>query len=157
MREAILRTKLAEFLGPTWSPKYANRRGEAQRARAPRREERCHRQDHEVGEWRYDASRDNEEAESMNEETSAGAPPRAQARGQDAAMQMETATRTDRPTRRQGESLVVVRPPDVDAVGSRVEGAQREGLTAPEVLAMALVDLLALGGLGSMMLVLGII
>ena len=39
----------------------------------------------------------------MNEETSAGAPPRVQARGQDAAMQTETATSTDWPTRRRGE------------------------------------------------------
>jgi hypothetical protein len=50
-----------------------------------------------------------------------------------------------------------VRLPEVHAVGSRVEGAEREGLTAPEVLALALVALLALGGLSSMMLVLGII
>ena len=40
---------------------------------------------------------------------------------------------------------------------SRVEGAEREGLTAPEVLTLALVALLALVGLGSMMLVLMII
>ena len=97
----------------------------------------------------------------MNEETSAGAPPRVQARGQDAAMQMETATRTDRPTRGQEESPAVVRHPVVDAVvdavGSRVEDAEREGLTAPEVLTLALVALLALGGLGSMVLILGII
>jgi hypothetical protein len=102
-------------------------------------------------------NRDNGEAESMNEETSAGAPPRVQARGQDAAMQTETATRTDRTTRRQGRSLAAVRPPEVDAVGSRVEGAAREGLTAPEVLTLALVALVALVGLGSMMLVLAII
>src|SRR5215212_2439748 len=56
----------------------------------PRREERCHKHDYEIGERRYDESRDNEEAESMNEETSAGAPPQVQARGQDAAMQTET-------------------------------------------------------------------
>ena len=93
----------------------------------------------------------------MNEETSAGAPPRVQARRQDAAMQTETATRTDRPTRRRGESLVAVWPPDLDTVGSRVEGAEREGLTAPEVLALALVALLALIGIGSMLLVLAII
>ena len=93
----------------------------------------------------------------MNEETSAGAPPRVQARGQDAAMQMETATRTDRPTRPQEESPAVVRHPIVDAVGSRMEDAEREGLTAPEVLTLALVALLALGGLGSMVLILGII
>ena len=93
----------------------------------------------------------------MNEETSAGAPPRVQARGQDAAMQMETATRTDRPTRRQEESPAVVRHPVVDAVGSTVEDAKREDLTAPEVLTLALVALLALGGLGSMVLILGII
>ena len=47
--------------------------------------------------------------------------------------------------------------PDLDTVGSRVEGAEREGLTAPEVLTLALVALLALVGLGSMMLVLTII
>ena len=93
----------------------------------------------------------------MNEETSAGAPPRVQARGQDAAMRTETATRTDLPTRRRGEDLAVAWPPDLDAVGSRVEGAAREGLTAPEVLALALVALLALIGLGSMLLVLAII
>ncbi len=93
----------------------------------------------------------------MNEETSAGAPPRVQARGQDAAMRTETATRTDRPTRRRGESLATVRPPDGDTIGSRVEGAAREGLTAPEVLFLALAALLALIGLGSMMLVLAII
>ncbi len=70
----------------------------------------------------------------MNEETSAGAPPRVQARGQDAAMQTETATRADWPT-----------------------SAAREGLTAPDVLFLALAALLALIGLGSMMLVLAII
>ena len=47
--------------------------------------------------------------------------------------------------------------PDLDVVGSRVEAAAREGLTVPEVLALALVALLALIGLGSMMLVLAII
>ena len=47
--------------------------------------------------------------------------------------------------------------PDLDTVGSRVEGAEREGLTAPEVLALALLALLALVGIGSMMLVLAII
>ncbi len=100
----------------------------------------------------------------MNEETSAGALPGLQARGQDEAMQTETATRTDRPTRRRGESLAAVRPPDVDAVGSRVEGAAREDLTAPEVhltapevLSLALLALLVLVGLGAMMLVVGII
>ena len=93
----------------------------------------------------------------MNAETSAGAPPGLQARGQDAAMRTETATRTDLPTRRRGEDLAVAWPPDLDAVGSRVEGAAREGLTAPEVLALALVALLALIGLGSMLLVLAII
>jgi hypothetical protein len=86
----------------------------------------------------------------MKAETSAGAPPGLQARGQDAAMRTETATRTDRPTRRRGEGLAVAWSPDMDAVGSRVEGAAREGLTAPEVLALALVALLALIGLGSM-------
>jgi hypothetical protein len=35
----------------------------------------------------------------MNVETSAGAPPRVQARGQDVVMQTETVTRTDWPTR----------------------------------------------------------
>ena len=96
----------------------------------------------------------------MNEETSAGATPRVQARGQDAAMQTETATRTDRSARRRGESLAeslaAVRTPDVDAVGSRVEGAAREGLTAPEVLTLALLASLVLVVLGSMMLVLAI-
>ena len=86
----------------------------------------------------------------MNAETSAGAPPRAQARGQDAAMQTETETRTDRPTRRRGESLATVRPPDGDTIDSRVEGAAREGLTAPEVLALALLALLGLLMLGTM-------
>jgi hypothetical protein len=38
----------------------------------------------------------------MNVETSAGAPPGLQARGQDAAIRTETATRADRPTRRRG-------------------------------------------------------
>jgi beta-phosphoglucomutase len=78
--------------------------------------------------------RDNEEAESMNVETSTGAPPGLQARGQDAAMQSETATSADWPT-----------------------SAEREGLTAPDVLFLALAALLALIGLGSMMLVLAII
>jgi hypothetical protein len=87
----------------------------------------------------------------MNEETSAGAPPRVQARGQDAAMQTETETRTDWPTRRRGERLAAVRPPDGDAIGSRVEGAAREGLTAPKVLSLALLALLVLIMLGSMM------
>jgi hypothetical protein len=100
----------------------------------------------------YDESRDNEEAESMNAETSAGAPPRVQARGQVAAMQTETATRTDWPTKRRRESLVAVRPPDVDAIGSGVEGAAREGLTAPEVLTLALLALAVLAVLGSMLL-----
>ncbi len=86
----------------------------------------------------------------MNEETSAGAPPRVQARGRDAAMQTETETRTDRLTRRRGESLASVRPPDGDTVGSRVEGAAREGLTAPEVLSLALLALLGLVMLGTM-------
>ena len=93
----------------------------------------------------------------MKAETSAGAPPGLQAREQGAAMRTETATRTDRPTRRRGEGLAVAWPPDLDAVGSRVEGAAREGLTAPEVLSLALVALLALIGLGSMLLVLAII
>ena len=93
----------------------------------------------------------------MNMETSAGAPPGLQARGQDAATRTETATRADRPTRRRGEGLAVAWPPDLDAVGSRVEGAAREGPTAPEVLTLALLTLLALVGTGSMMLVLMII
>jgi hypothetical protein len=88
----------------------------------------------EVGERKYDEPRDNEEAESMNVETSTGAPPGLQARGQDAAMQSETATSADWPT-----------------------SAEREGLTAPDVLFLALVALLTLIGLGSMMLVLAII
>ena len=93
----------------------------------------------------------------MNMETSAGAPPGLQARGQDAAMQTETATRADRPTRRRGEGLAVAWPADVDAVGSRVEGAAREDLTAPEVPTLALVTLLVLVEIGSMMLVVAII
>ena len=93
----------------------------------------------------------------MNVETSTGAPPGLQARGQDAAMRTETATRADRPTRRRGEGLTVAWPPDLDAVGSRVEGAAREGLTAPEVLTLALLALLVLVGNGSMMLVVAII
>jgi hypothetical protein len=80
----------------------------------------------------------------MNVETSAGAP----------AMQTETATRTDWPTRRRKESLAAVRPPDVETIGSRVEVAAREGPTALEVLTLALLALLALVGTGSMMLVL---
>jgi hypothetical protein len=93
----------------------------------------------------------------LNEERSAGAPPGLQARGQDVAMQPETATRAEQPTGRRGEGLAVALPPDLDAVVSRVEDAAREGLTAPEVLALALVALLALIGLGSMLLVLAII
>ena len=93
----------------------------------------------------------------MNVETSAGAPAGLQARGQDAAMRTETATKADRPTRRRREGLAIAWPPDLDAVGSRVEAAAREGLTAPEVLTLALVALLALIGLGSMLLVLAII
>ena len=92
----------------------------------------------------------------MNVEASAGAPPRAQARGQAAAMRTETATRTDWPTRRR-EGLAVAWPPDLDVVGRRVESAAREGLTVPEVLVLVLVALLALIGVGSMMLVLAII
>lgn len=76
----------------------------------------------------------------MNEETSEGAP----------AMQTETETRTDRPTRRRGESLTTVRPPDGDTIGSKVERAAREGLTAPEVLALGLLALLGLLMLGTM-------
>ena len=83
----------------------------------------------------------------MNVETSAGAP----------AMQTETATRTDWPTRRREESLAAMCPPDVETIGSRVEGAAREGPTAPEVLLLALLTLLALVGTGSMILVLIII
>src|SRR3712207_6803708 len=49
----------------------------------------------------------------MNVETSAGAPPRVQARGQDAEMRTETATRADRPTRRRGEGLAVAWPPEL--------------------------------------------
>jgi hypothetical protein len=93
----------------------------------------------------------------MNAETSAGAPQGLQARGQDAAKRTETATRTDRPSRRRGEGLAVVWPPDLDAVGGRVEGAAREGLTAPEVLTLALTALLGLVGIGSMLLVLAVI
>ena len=93
----------------------------------------------------------------MNVETSAGAPSGLQARGQDATMRTETATRTDRPTRRWGESLATVRPPDGTAIGSRVEGAAREVLTASEVLTLALLALLVLVGIGSMMLVVAII
>ena len=93
----------------------------------------------------------------MNVETSAGAPAGLQARGQDAAMRTETATKADRPTRRRGEGLAVAWPPDLDAVGSRVEGAAREGLTAPEVPTLALVTLLVLVEIGSMMLVVAII
>jgi hypothetical protein len=115
------------------------------------RMKRRQKHDYEVGQRKYDESRDNEEAKSMNEETSAGAPPRVQARGRDAAMQTKTATRTDRrPTRRRGESLAAVRPPDGDTIGSRVEGAAREGLTAPEVLALALLALLFLVMLGTL-------
>jgi hypothetical protein len=93
----------------------------------------------------------------MNEETSAGAPPRVQARGQDASMRTETATRTDRPTRRWEESLATVRPRRGAAIGSRAEVAAREGLTASEVLTLALLALLVLVGIGSMMLVVAII
>ncbi len=88
----------------------------------------------------------------MNEETSAGAPPRVQARGRAAAMQTETATRTDWPTRRRGESLAAMRPPKLRAAGSRVEGEAREGLTASEVLILALFPLTVLLLLSSMML-----
>jgi hypothetical protein len=83
----------------------------------------------------------------MNVETSAGAP----------AMQTETAARTNWPTRRREESLAAMWSPDVETIGSRVEGAAREGPTAPEVLPLALLALLALVGTGSMMLVLMII
>ena len=72
-------------------------------------------------------------------------------------MRTETATRTDWPTRRRGEGLAVACPSDLDAVGSRVERAARESLTVPEVLVLVLVALLALIGVGSMMLVLAII
>ena len=93
----------------------------------------------------------------MNVETSSGSPPRAQARGQAAAMRTEAVSRTDWPTRRRGEALAVAWPPDLDTVGSRAESAAREGLTVPEVLVLVLVALLALIGVGSMMLVLAII
>jgi hypothetical protein len=72
-------------------------------------------------------------------------------------MRTETATMADRPTRRRGEGLAVALPPDLDAVVSRVEGAAREGLTVPKVLVLVLIALLALIGVGSMMLVLAII
>ena len=83
----------------------------------------------------------------MNVETSADAP----------AMQTETETRTDWPTRRREESLAAVRPPDVETIASMVERAAREGPTAPEVLTLALLALLALVVTGSMMLILMII
>ena len=83
----------------------------------------------------------------MNVETSAGAP----------EMQTETAATTDWPRRRREESLAAVRPPDVETIGSRVEDAAREGPTAPEVLTLALLALLAVVVTGSMILVLMII
>jgi hypothetical protein len=89
----------------------------------------------------------------MIEETSAGAPPRVQARGQVAAMQRETATGIDWPTRRRGERLAAMRPPNLRAAGSRVEGASREGLTASEVLTLALLSPLVLVVLASMLLI----
>ena len=76
----------------------------------------------------------------MNEEASTGAP----------AMQTETETRTDQPTRRRGESPATVRPPDGDTIGSKVERAAREGLTAPEGLALGLLAVLGLLMLGTM-------
>ena len=88
----------------------------------------------------------------MNKETSAGTPPRVQARGHYAAMQTEKATRADWLTRRRGESLAAVLPPDVETIGSRVEGAAREGLTLPEVLILALLPLTVLLVLSSMLL-----
>ena len=62
------------------------------------------------------------EAESMSE-TKSGAPRELHARGRKAAMQTETATVTDRPTRRRGESLAAVRCSDGDVVSSMVESA----------------------------------
>jgi hypothetical protein len=47
--------------------------------------------------------------------------------------------------------------PDGAAIGSTVEVAAREGLTASEVLTLALLALLVLVGIGSMMLVVAII
>jgi hypothetical protein len=88
----------------------------------------------------------------MNEETTAGAPPRVQARGQDAAMQTETATGIDWPTRLRAERLAAMRPPKLRAAGSRVEGEAREGLTASEGLSLALLSLLVLVVLGSAMM-----
>ena len=54
-------------------------------------------------------------------------------------------------------SLEAVRLPDVDAIGSRVEGTAWEPLTAPEMLTLALLALLVLVGIGSLMLAVAII
>jgi hypothetical protein len=69
-------------------------------------------------------------------------------------MEEKTATKTFGPARRREEAPSAVQPTEASTVESAV---QQEGFTAPEVLALALLALLVLVGLGSMMLVLGII
>lgn len=68
-------------------------------------------------------------------------------------MEEKMATKTFGPARRREEAPSAVQPDEA----STLESAVQEGLTAPEVLALALLALLVLVGLGSMMLILAII
>jgi hypothetical protein len=72
-------------------------------------------------------------------------------------MEEKTATKTFGPARRREEAPSAVQPTEASTVSTVESAVQQEGLTAPEVLALALLALLVLVGLGSMMLVLGII
>jgi hypothetical protein len=72
-------------------------------------------------------------------------------------MEEKTATKTFGPARRREEAPSAVQPAEANTVSTVESAVQQEGLTAPEVLALALLALLVLVGLGSMMLVLAII
>ncbi len=72
-------------------------------------------------------------------------------------MEKKTATKTFGPARRREEAPSAVQPAEASTVSTVQSAVRREGLTVPEVLALALVVLLVLVALGSMMLVLAII
>jgi hypothetical protein len=69
----------------------------------------------------------------------------------------KTATKTFGPARRREEAPSAVQPAEASTISTVESAVQQEGLTAPEVLALALLVLLVLVALGSMMLVLAII
>ena len=69
---------------------------------------------------------------------------------------VETAVKTLGSTRRREETLSTAQPAEANTL-STVESVAQGGFSAPEVLALALLALLALVGLGSIMLILAII